>query len=434
MATVPERLGKYEILREVGAGNMAKVYLGHDPFINRNVAVKVALPEVLKDRALGGQFQRMFFNEARIAGMLDNRYILGVYDAGAENELLYLVMEYVSGGRTFKEFCAPENLLPSPKVIEVIYKCCRGLAYAHSRNVVHRDIKPTNILLTEDLDVRLADFGIAQLLKGEDTQIVGILGSPFYMSPEQVSDKPLTNQTDIYSLGVVLFELLTGHTPFQADTLPGLFQKILYEEPPLLSNYRDDLPGFLEVVLKRALAKNLAARYANMADFAADLSLALKQQRVSATTSDTDTREKFHRLRQLKFFRDFLDNEIWEVIGAAEWRDVAAGTVVMSEGDIADGFYVIVKGAVQVTRDGAAITTLMAGDCFGEMAYLTGSTRNAGILAVEDAIFVKIDSALMEKSSVHCQLKFMKTFLFTLIERLSGAGGHAARRREAGAG
>jgi serine/threonine protein kinase len=434
MATIPERLGKYEILRELGAGNMAKVYLGHDPFINRNVAVKVALPDILKDRALGGQFQRMFFNEARISGMLDNRYILGVYDAGAEGDLLYLVMEYVSGGLTLKEFCSPEKLLPVPKVIELIYKCCRGLAYAHSRNVIHRDIKPTNILLTEDLDVRLADFGIAQLLKGEDTQIVGILGSPFYMSPEQVSDKALTSQTDIYSLGIVLFELLTGETPFRADSLPGLLQKILYEEPPLLSNYRDDLPGFLEVVVKRALAKNLAARYASMSDLAADLSLALKQQRVSAASPDTDTREKFHRLRQLKFFRDFLDNEIWEVISAAEWRDVAAGTVVMSEGDIADGFYVIVKGAVQVTRDGAAITTLQAGDCFGEMAYLTGSARNASILAVEDAIFVKIDSALMEKSSLPCQLKFMRTFLFTLIERLSGVAGRVAKQREAGAG
>ena len=434
MATIPERLGKYEILRELGAGNMAKVYLGHDPFINRNVAVKVALPDILKDRALGGQFQRMFFNEARISGMLDNRYILGVYDAGAEGDLLYLVMEYVSGGLTLKEFCSPEKLLPVPKVIELIYKCCRGLAYAHSRNVIHRDIKPTNILLTEDLDVRLADFGIAQLLKGEDTQIVGILGSPFYMSPEQVSDKALTSQTDIYSLGIVLFELLTGETPFRADSLPGLLQKILYEEPPLLSNYRDDLPGFLEVVVKRALAKNLAARYASMSDLAADLSLALKQQRVSAASPDTDTREKFHRLRQLKFFRDFLDNEIWEVISAAEWRDVAAGTVVMSEGDIADGFYVIVKGAVQVTRDGAAITTLQAGDCFGEMAYLTGSARNANILAVEDAIFVKIDSALMEKSSLPCQLKFMRTFLFTLIERLSGVAGRVAKQREAGAG
>jgi serine/threonine protein kinase len=394
----------------------------------------VALPDILKDRALGGQFQRMFFNEARISGMLDNRYILGVYDAGAEGDLLYLVMEYVSGGLTLKEFCSPEKLLPVPKVIELIYKCCRGLAYAHSRNVIHRDIKPTNILLTEDLDVRLADFGIAQLLKGEDTQIVGILGSPFYMSPEQVSDKALTSQTDIYSLGIVLFELLTGETPFRADSLPGLLQKILYEEPPLLSNYRDDLPGFLEVVVKRALAKNLAARYASMSDLAADLSLALKQQRVSAASPDTDTREKFHRLRQLKFFRDFLDNEIWEVISAAEWRDVAAGTVVMSEGDIADGFYVIVKGAVQVTRDGAAITTLQAGDCFGEMAYLTGSARNAGILAVEDAIFVKIDSALMEKSSLPCQLKFMRTFLFTLIERLSGVAGRVAKQREAGAG
>lgn len=421
--SIPERLGKYEIIRELGMGNMATVYMGHDPFISRDVAIKVALPEILKDRAHGLQFKRMFFNEARIAGMLDNKYILSVYDAGAEGELFYLVMEYVSGGRTLKEYCTPDNLLPVPKVIELIYKCCKGLAYAHSRNVIHRDIKPSNILLTEEMDVRLADFGIAQLLRGDDTQIVGLMGSPSYMSSEQLAEKPLTHQTDIYSLGIVLYELLTGHAPFQAQSLPGLFQKILYEEPPLLSTFRQDYPGLLEVVVKRALAKNLAVRYANALDFAADLSLALKQQRVVVGGSDMDAREKFGRLRKLEFFRDFLDGEIWEVIGTGGWREAGAGTVIVNEGDIADSFYIIVAGAVQVTRDGIAITTLRVGGCFGEMAYFSESKRNASILAIEDTCLLKIDSVLLEKSSASCQLKFMKTFLSTLIERLSGADG-----------
>ena len=258
MTKKPKRLGKYEVIKEVGAGNMATVYMGHDPYINRDVAVKVALPEILKDKSFSAQFKRMFFNEARIAGMLDNKFILSVYDAGVEGDLLYLVMEYIGGGHTLKDFCAPDKLLPVPKVIELIYKCCRGLAYAHSRDVIHRDIKPSNILLTDDMDVRIADFGIAQLLKGGDTQVVGVIGSPLYMSPEQISGKTLTNQTDIYSLGIVLFELLTGHLPFQADTFPALYQKILHEEPPLLSTLRQDIPGFLEVVIKKALAKNLA--------------------------------------------------------------------------------------------------------------------------------------------------------------------------------
>jgi serine/threonine protein kinase len=427
MVSMPKRLGKYEILRELGAGNMATVYLGHDPYMSRDVAIKVALPEILKDRAHGTQFTRMFFNEAHIAGLLDNKYILSVYDAGAESGLFYLVMEYVSGGRTLKEYCTPDTLLPVPKVIEVIYKCCRGLEYAHSRGVIHRDIKPSNILLTEDMDVRLADFGIAQLLKGEDTQIIGLLGSPNYMSPEQLSERPLTNQTDIYSLGIVLFELLTGQPPFRADTYPALFQKILYEEPPLLSNFRQDHPGMLEVVVKRALAKNLAVRYAGALDFAADLSVALKQQRAVVTGTDMDAREKFQRLRKLKFFREFLDAEIWEVIGTGEWREVEAGAVIVTEGDIADSFYIIVRGAVQVTRDGIALTTLRAGDCFGEMAYFSASKRSASILASEHTAFLKMNSALMESSSAHCQLKFMKTFLSTLIERLSGARGGPAR-------
>jgi serine/threonine protein kinase len=429
MMKKPKRLGKYEILKEVGQGNMATVYMGHDPYINRDVAVKVALPEIIKDKSLSAQFKRMFFNEARIAGMLDNKFILSVYDAGVEGDLLYLVMEYIKGGNTLKDFCTPDKLLPIPKVIELIYKCCRGLAYAHSRDVIHRDIKPTNILLTEDTDVRIADFGIAQLLKGGDTQVVGVIGSPLYMSPEQISGKALTNQTDIYSLGVVLFELLTGQLPFQADTFPALYQKILHEEPSLLSALRQDIPGYLEVVIKKALAKNLATRYPNAVDFSADLYLAFKQQRVVVTGVETDRREKFERLRKVSFFTDFFDSELWEAIDAGEWQEFGPGQVIVHEGDIADSFYVIVKGSVQVMREGAALTMLKAGDCFGEMAYFSGAKRSADILATEDAIILKINSAMIEKASMNCQLRFMKTFLSTLIERLSGTSARAAGKK-----
>lgn len=426
MTKKPKRLGKYEIIKEVGQGNMATVYMGHDPYINRDVAVKVALPETLKDKSLSAQFKRMFFNEARIAGMLDNKFILSVHDAGVEGDLLYLVMEYISGGHTLKDFCTPDKLLPVPKVMELIYKCCRGLAYAHSRDVIHRDIKPSNILLTEDMDVRIADFGIAQLLKGGDTQVVGVIGSPLYMSPEHISGKTLTNQTDIYSLGIVLFELLTGHLPFQADTFPALYQKILHEEPPLLSTLRQDIPGFLEVVIKKALAKNLATRYPNALDFSADLYLAFKQQKVLVAGVETDRREKFERLRKVSFFTDFFDSEIWELIDTGEWQEFGAGQVIVHEGDIADSFYVIVKGSVQVTRERIVLTTLRAGDCFGEMAYFSGAKRSAGITATEDTIFIKINSAMMEKASMNCQLRFMKTFLSTLIERLSGTSARTA--------
>jgi hypothetical protein len=277
--------------------------------------------------------------------------------------------------------------------------------------------------------VRIADFGIAQLLKGGDTQVVGVIGSPLYMSPEQISGKALTNQTDIYSLGVVLFELLTGQLPFQADTFPALYQKILHEEPPLLSALRQDIPGYLEVVIKKALAKNLATRYPNAVDFSADLYLAFKQQRVVVTGVETDRREKFERLRKVSFFTDFFDSELWEAIDAGEWQEFGPGQVIVHEGDIADSFYVIVKGSVQVMREGAALTTLKAGDCFGEMAYFSGAKRSADILATEDTIILKINSATMEKASMNCQLRFMKTFLSTLIERLSGTSARAAGKK-----
>jgi serine/threonine protein kinase len=416
---VPERLGKFDIVRELGRGSMAVVYMGYDPFMDRNVAVKVALPKYLRDPETGPQFKKMFFNEARIAGMLDNKFILPVYDAGIEGDLLYIVMEFVPGGKTLKDFCKPETLLPIPKVLEIVYKCCRALDYAHSRDVIHRDIKPTNILVTEDMDVRIADFGIAQVIKAEDTQVMGVMGSPRYMSPEQLSEKTLTNQTDIFSLGVVMYELLTANLPFNANNLPGLANQILNEEQPLLQDHRPDIPDAFEMIVKRALAKNPVARYPRGMDFASDINLAFKHQSHVVTRSDSTKQEKFKRLKANIFFKDFFDSEIWEVIDHSEWAEYAPNEVIVTEGDLDDSFYIIIKGNVEVRKGDARLSTLTEGDCFGEMAYFSKSKRTASIVSADDVMLTKVTSSGMEKASTNCQLRFMKVFLYTLIERLT---------------
>ncbi len=416
---VPEKLGKFEIVRELGRGSMAVVYLGYDPFMDRNVAVKVALPKFLKDPETGPQFKKMFFNEARITGMLDNKFILPVYDAGIEGNLLYMVMEYISGGATLKHYARPDNLLPTPKVLELIFKCCRALDYAHSRDVIHRDIKSTNLLLNEDLDVRIADFGIAQVMRAEDTQVLGVMGSPRYMSPEQISEKPLTNQTDLFSLGVVMYELLTGHLPFTANTLPGLASQITSDEPPLMREHRPDIPDSLEMIIKRALAKNPTARYPRGMDFAADLNLAFKHESHVMKRSDSTKQEKFKRLKANSFFKDFFDSEVWEVIDHSEWAEYSPEEVIVTEGDMDDSFFILVKGKVEVRKGEAVLSTLNEGQCFGEMGYFTKSKRTASIISTDDVMLIKVTSAEMEKASTNCQLRFMKVFLLTLIERLS---------------
>jgi len=427
---IPEKLGKYEIKGELGRGSMAVVYLGHDPFIDRSVAVKVALPKYLQDPETSGQFKEMFFNEARISGMMDNRFILPVYDAGIEGDLLYIVMEHIEGARTLKEYCSPDKLLPVEKVLELIYKCCRGLEYAHSRDVIHRDIKPSNILLADDMDVRIADFGIAQIIRPEETQVMEMIGSPRYMSPEQVNEEGISHQTDIYSLGVVLYELLTGHTPFDADSLGALVNRIQNEEAPLLSAYRDGLPPQLEMVIKRALAKKRDLRYPTAMDLASDLVLAFRHQKHMVVAGDSDNQEKFRRLKQNVFFRDFFDSEIWEVISASEWAEAHPEEVLVSEGEIDDSFYVIIKGQVKVIKGGRTLARLGEGDSFGEMAYFSKSERTASIVATEDVMLLKVNSTLIEKVSQNCQIRFMRVFLQTLIGRLAATSDLLARKND----
>lgn len=415
----PPKLGKFEIIKELGRGSTAVVYLGYDPFMERNVAMKVALPKLARDDGSSEVFRKMFFNEAHVAGMLDHKFILPVYDAGAEGDFMYLVMEYVKGSKTLAHYTGRDNLLPVPKTLEVIYKCCTALDYAHSRGVIHRDIKPSNILLTEENDVRVADFGIAQVMRAEETQIMGVMGSPLYMSPEQVGEQPLTNQTDLYSLGVVMYQLLTGRPPFVANTLPSLINMIVNEEPPLMRVFMPDTPEPLEMVLKKALAKNTGARYQRGGDFAADLVAAFKQQKHIAVATDSSRQEKFKRLRANRFFRSFMDSEIWEIIDACMWSELPAGKTVITEGELDESFYIIVKGKAVVKKAEVVLSTLGEGDCFGEMAYFTKTTRTASVETVEDIMLVKASSALLERASLACQLRFMKVFVNTLIERLS---------------
>ncbi len=426
MTRKPLTLGKYQVRKKVGSGSMGDVYLAYDPFIDRDVAIKVAKPRIVGEGPKQEHYHKPFFHEARIAGMLDHRFILPIYDAGAEADLLYLVMEHVPGGRTARGECREGSLLPIPKVLEVIYKCCRALEYAHSRGVVHRDVKSSNILLTEEDDVRLADFGIAQLMRNTEGVPGDGCGTPAYMSPEQIDCQPISYSTDIYSLGVVMYELLTGRCPFEAPNLAVLIKRILADEPPLLSQLNPEVPGYLEPIVKTAMSKNVSSRYPTALAFAAAIERGFRQHRDVLSGSDASRQEKFAKLKRLKFFRAFLDSEIAEIIDTTEWQELPAGAVVIAEGDLDTAFYIIVSGRVQVRREGRFLSNLGPGDGFGEMAYFTKKRRSATIVADEAVTLVKISSTLMEQSSTGCQLRFLRTFLSALIERLSSTSSRLA--------
>ncbi|MFT5351296.1 MAG: serine/threonine protein kinase, partial [Gammaproteobacteria bacterium] len=213
MSELPmEKLGKYDVQSEVDRGSMGIVYLGHDPYVNRSVALKVALADSLSDAESGEKYRKMFFNEAHTAGMLTHPNIISIFDAGVDDDTCYIVMEYIEGGDTLRSHTKPDTLLPIEKVVEIVFKCASALDYAHRHGVVHRDIKPSNILLTKDKDVKIGDFSIAHIIKLDNTVTTpqGVMGSPRYMSPEQLKEETITSQSDLFSLGVVMYELLTG--------------------------------------------------------------------------------------------------------------------------------------------------------------------------------------------------------------------------------
>ena len=185
----------------------------------------------------------MFLSEAHLVGMLQHPNILPIYDAGEENGHCYIVSEHVHGARTLAAYCRADNLLRIDDAVEIIFKCAKALHYAHSRGVIHRDIKPSNIMLTQDSDVRIIDFGIALVSDSDISRIEGIAGSPSYMSPEQVQSLELTNRSDLYSLGAVMYELLTGSRPFRAGNLQKLLHQIVYATPPPIHTLRGRAGG-----------------------------------------------------------------------------------------------------------------------------------------------------------------------------------------------
>jgi len=417
---VPKKIGKYVIINKIGKGSTGMVYLSHDPYYRRDVAIKVYNIEEDSDAERAKVARKMFFNEAHMVGMLQHPNIMPIYDAGEEDGKYYVVTEHIQGARTLAAYCRPDNLLRVDDVVEIIYKCAKALHYSHGRGVIHRDIKPSNVMLTIDNDVRIIDFGIAIVNDSDVSRIEGIAGSPSYMSPEQVQSEDLTSRSDLYSLGAVMYELLTGFRPFRADNLSKLLHQIVYATPPPIHTYRTDLPQALEDVVALAMLKEPGKRLASGAAMAAELTRVYKDLRQKYDR--LDNQEHFDVLRTLTFFHEFSHAEIWEVLRASDWHEYKDGEDIVKEGEIDDRFYIIVTGSVVVQSNGQSLGALANGDCFGETSYVRGAKRQASIQANGAVTILRVSSSLMEQASSACQLRFNKVFLRALITRLQGRG------------
>jgi eukaryotic-like serine/threonine-protein kinase len=418
-----QAIGKYQVLQELGRGATGKVYLAEDPFAKRKVAIKVAYPEALKNSEDGAFYRSMFVNEAALAGKINHPHIVQIYDAVVEEDYSYIVMEYVEGG-TLEKFCQPGKLLDPREVAEIVFKCVRALAFAHTLGLTHRDIKPGNILHNEGTDIKIADFGAAINRVSDQTMIMNV-GSPAYMAPELVTGSAQGSQlTDIYALGIVMYYLLTGKLPFAGANTMSVIYQIVNTEPERPSVHRPDLSADLDSIVMKAIAKDPEQRFPTWDAFGQALAETWKKDQKTEERRDPTDMERFSLLRTLPFFREFPENELWEVLRISKWAKFHPDTALIKEGDHGDSFYVLAGGYVRVTRGKRSLSVLTAGDCFGEMSYLAHQDaphRSATVTTTSDCIVMKIRAEDLRASSLSCRRLFDERFLNTLVERLENA-------------
>jgi eukaryotic-like serine/threonine-protein kinase len=271
---VAPRLGRYEVVRELGSGAMGTVYLGRDTVGHRNVALKTLRPEGVDLQELTEMKER-FFREAESAKQLAHPAIVKVYDAGEERGTAYFAMELLEG-MTLKEFCEKRGTITVKRATEIAALVAEALAYAHTKNVVHRDVKPENIMMLSNGDIKITDFGVAKLLDASQTQSGVVLGTPNYMSPEQLIGAKVDRRSDLFSLGVVFYEILTGVRPFQAKNISEMLRLHEAHTPAAPSTLRADVPSSVDAIVLRALQRDLAQRYQQGEHMAGDLRAAMR--------------------------------------------------------------------------------------------------------------------------------------------------------------
>ena len=426
-----KKIGKYELIRELGHGGTSTVYLGHDPFAQRDVAIKVAFPDILKHPERGKLYTHLFLNEASLVGKLVHPHIVQIFDAVVAEDLCYIVMEYVQGG-TLEEGCNKRRLLPIERVVDIIFKCTLALDFAHRNGITHRDIKPANILYVgnnlDTGDIKISDFGAAIIDKSDRTMVSGI-GSPAYMSPEQIREQPLDHRTDIYSLGIVMYQLLTGQLPFQSNNNYNMIYQIINNEPTPPSHLRPDIPDVIDMIVSVATHKDVGTRYSSWEDFANDLTqISRRTQTIETVRAPLPEREKFDTLRKLPFFKDFSDVEIWEILRFSAWRLITPDEIIMSDEDYGDFFCLVVEGELIVSKNGRMLHLLETGDCFGEMAIISKNLqkRGADITALTNARIVTIKEDALSLATEACRMHFYQAFMEVLADRLTLANARLA--------
>ena len=410
---------RFKMKKELGKGATGVVYLAYDNFLQKDVALKLTQLNLFEDDDDGIRNRRMWLNETRLAGKLNHPFIVQVIEYGNSDEFDYLVMEYVSGG-TLKQFTTPDNLLPLDRLIDILYKICNALDYANKLGVLHRDIKPSNVLLGPDNTVKISDFGSAFLLNSDLTQVDTVGTLPF-MAPEHFRQSRPTIQSDIYAVGVMAYQLLTGTYPFNASSKDALIYQKLHGESIPLEKRRQDLPQSLRFAVHRAMHADKDHRYTQWKEICDDLAAAIPQ--VTRPDEIRFDSVLFGIVRNIPFFAHFSDIEIWETAGFSRHLQFKTGDHVVKEGETSTSFYFIINGATVVTKSGVELSRLNTNDCFGEIAYLDEARngRLATVTAGSNLSVIEIQGDSLLQASDRLQSCFAKAFLNLMVTRLGAA-------------
>jgi len=409
------QVGKYDVQKMLGKGATGTVYLARDTFSGREVALKTIEPEVFRDPEFGTVHRSQFQNEASLAGKLKHPHIVSILDAAVGEDSGYIAMELATGG-DLSAHTAPDKLLPVADVLQIGFKCCGALDYAFREGIVHRDIKPANIMMHKGTDVKIADFGAAYLRQSQAVH-TAVMGSPYYLSPEQIAGRELSHHSDMYALGVVLYELLTGQQPLRAENLQALLKKILELEPLPPSEVRKGLPKELDPVILRALRKKPEARYPTWPDFARELAKVVRLVLPPEAIPDT---EKYLALKSVEMLAKLDDAELWELADAGRWARVDKGRVIVREKEKGRSFFFLAEGEVKVTRGGRLLNVVSRSECFGEMAYIWGGElpRHASVESMTRLLLAEFDPAALARMSVGAQLQLTRALVRNLVDRL----------------
>ncbi len=437
---LPAYVGRYKVTRRLGEGATSDVYLCHDPVTGQDVAVKRVRTWRDTSRSADGAVNmrdHFFTAEASLAGRLQHPNIVRILDAVFDAEAPFLVMEFVPGV-TLKHFCRADRLLPLDQIVELGFKCSMALDYCFRHGVIHRDVKPANLLAVLDeygqvVDVKVTDFGSALHLDSEQTQVHRV-GSLAYMPPEQLDGGDIDARADQYALGAVLYHLISGRAPFEAPSQIALMNQIYHQAPRPLTELREGVGMELDGVIQRALAKRPEDRFGDWAEFAKALSdLVAKQLIPLARFTEVKDSERFNLLRALEFFKDFGDVELWEVVRRARWRRYPLGHHLYKRGHEGNSVHILAVGKVEVVRDGKVVATLGAGTSVGEMAYLAPNPEmrkhSTDIRVVEVCTTVSFTPALLGSLSAETQHRFDRAFIGVLVRRLHAAHDQLAHPR-----